>query len=68
MKRVYDSTKREEVAQVKRVMEEHLLPCLLITDGEGNWMIFLNVATYASDYPSKVAQAEQVLRDYGYLT
>lgn len=66
MKQLFNSTQREEVAQVKRIMEEYLLPCLLVTDGEGLWKLFLNVATYAEDYPGRVAQAERVLESYGY--
>ncbi len=66
MKRVYDSSRREEVAQVKRILEEHLLPCLLVTDGDGAWRLYLNIATYDEDYSDKVARAEQVIREFGY--
>ena len=66
MKQLYNSPRREEVAQVKRILEEHLLPCLLVTDGEGDWKIFLNIATYDTDFTNKVAQADEIIRQYGY--
>lgn len=66
MKRLYTSQQRDEGVQVKRILEEHLLPCLLVTNGDGDWRVYLNIATYAPDYEAKVAQAENILQSYGY--
>ncbi len=66
MKQVFNTRRREEAGYVKRILEEHLLPCLLVTDGEGAWKLFLNVAIYDTEYPTKATEAERLIREYGY--
>lgn len=64
MKQVFNSTERAEAARAKRVLEEHLIPCLLITNGKGLWKIYLNVATYAPEFSQLSAQADELLKQY----
>jgi hypothetical protein len=65
MKQVYKSTERGEAVRAKRVLEEHLIPCLLITNGKGVWKIYLNVASYAPEFGQISAQVDDLIRQYG---
>jgi hypothetical protein len=64
MKQVYKSNERTEAVWAKRVLEEHLIPCLLITNGKGLWKIYLNVATYAPNFGQISEQADELIRQY----
>lgn len=65
MKQVYKSNERNEAIWAKRVLEEHLIPCLLITNGKGLWKIYLNVANYAPNFGQISEQVDDLIRQYG---
>lgn len=65
MKQVYKSNERTEAIRAKRVLEEHLIPCLLITNGKGVWKIYLNVADYAPNFGEVSSQVYELIQQYG---
>ncbi len=64
MKQVFNSRERAEAIRAKRVLEEHLIPCFLITNGKGDWRIYLNIATYAPNFGQIIHQVDELLKQY----
>jgi hypothetical protein len=64
MKQVFNSRERAEAVRAKRVLEEHLIPCFLITNGKGDWKIYLNVATYAPEFDQIASRVDELFKQY----
>jgi len=64
MKQVYKSNERLEAIKAKRVLEEYMIPCLLITNGKGVWKIYLNVASYAPNFGQMATQVDEIIQQY----
>lgn len=66
MTQFYVSQRREDATRLKRIMEEHMLPCLLISGGSSLWKLFLNLDSGSTEYQTQLSQAERVIEAYTY--